>query len=248
MLRSCDAVVSGSSALHILLPLKFTSWVPADLNIYVPSLHYHYLYVLLEIHGYHKIREGKENVSPYTFSLIRTVTTFVNGNQQIDVIVSKNAGGISPIFQFHSSMVMNFFGPNHFFCAYPALTLNLLMKINPGPLYFDRFRCCTLDTLLKYADCGFCYTSCNSCHLSKYTCKSVVHSLTDGGSMWIDLNNFPCVSTTPLDLFQHYRFLDIHWVLGGMVCGSKSAFIDAHIHVVEDHSCETLRFCQGLKH
>ena len=167
MLWSCNAVVAGSSALHILLPSKFTSWVPADLNIYVPSLHYHYLSVLLENHGYHKIQEGKENISPYSFSLIHTVSTFENGNQQIDVIISKNAGGISPIFQFHSSTVMNFFSPDHFFCAYPALTLNLLVKINLGPLYFDCFRCHTLNTLLKYAEHGFRYTSCNFCHLSK---------------------------------------------------------------------------------
>ena len=167
MLQSCNVVMSGSSTLHILLPSKFTSWVPADLNIYVPSLHYHYLSVLLENHGYHKIQEGKENISPYSFSLIHTVSTFANSNQQIDVIISKNTDRISPIFKFHSSMVMNFFSPDHFFCAYPALTLNLIAKINPGPLYFDCFQRHTLNTLLKYAEHRFHYTSCNSCHLSK---------------------------------------------------------------------------------
>ena len=244
MLRSCDAVVSGSSVLHILLPAKTTSWVPADLDIYVPYLHYHYLTVLLKDHGYHLVREGKVNVSRYAFSLIHTVATFTNGDQQIDIIVSKNAGGISPIFQFHSTIVMNFFSPDHFFCAYPALTLNHLVKVNPGPLYLGHFCCRTLDALLKYVQHGFCYTSCESGHLSKYTCKSVARSLTDGGSMWIDLINFPHVSMTPLDLFQCYGILDIDWLLGGMVCGSESAFVDACIDVVEDQLCVALWSCK----
>ena len=176
MLQSCDAVVSGSSVLHILLPAKTTSWVPTDLNIYVSYVHYHYLTVLLKDHGYHMIREGKVNVSQYCFSLIRTITTFANGDLQIDIIISKKAGGLTPIFQFHSTTVMNFFGPDHFFCVYPALTLKHLAKVNPGPLYLGRFCHRTIDALLKYVGHGFRYTSCESRCLSKYSCKSVVQS------------------------------------------------------------------------
>lgn len=36
ILRSCDAVVSGSSALRILLPEIGPTWSPTDLDIYVP--------------------------------------------------------------------------------------------------------------------------------------------------------------------------------------------------------------------
>lgn len=35
ILRKCDAVISGSTALHILLPECGTSWTPRDLDIYV---------------------------------------------------------------------------------------------------------------------------------------------------------------------------------------------------------------------
>ena len=62
----------------ILLPAKTTSWVPSNLDIYVPYVHYHYLTVLLKDHGYHLIQEGKVNVSQYCFSLICTVATFTN--------------------------------------------------------------------------------------------------------------------------------------------------------------------------
>ena len=41
-----------------------------------------------------------------------------------------------------------------------------------------------------------------------------------------------------------YGFLDVHWVLGGMVCGSQSAFVDARIHVVQDQSCLALHSSQ----
>ena len=159
MLRSCDAIVSGSVALHILLPSNYTTWMPADLDIYVPFVHFHYLTVLLGNKGYHLIQEGQTNLNPYSFTSIRTVATFDNGHQRIDVIVSKTAAAVCPVLQFHSTTVMNFFGPDHIFCAYPTLTLNWLAKINPGPLYFNRFRYRTIEALWKYAQCGFRYTS-----------------------------------------------------------------------------------------
>lgn len=37
MLRSCDAVVSGSTALHLLMPEEGTTWIPSDLDIYLPQ-------------------------------------------------------------------------------------------------------------------------------------------------------------------------------------------------------------------
>ena len=138
MLRSCDAIVSSSSALHILLPPKSTTWIPVDLDIYVASSQFHYLKLLLVGHGYHLLHEGNTNDNPNSFSFIHTVATFGNGTQQIDVIIS-NTANIGPIFQFHSTTVMNFFSADHIFCAYPDLTLRLLARINPGPLYFGRF-------------------------------------------------------------------------------------------------------------
>ena len=236
-LRSCDALVSGSAALHILLPPKSTTWVPTDLDIYVPHPHFHYLSVLLQQeHGYHLIQEGNANVNPYTFSLIRSVATFSKGNQHIDVIVSKTAA-IGPILQFHSTAVMNFIDADNIFCAYPALTFQNLARINPGPLYFDRFRRRTISALWKYAGRGFRFINCKTAPLSKYSCKSIGRSLTDAGCMWINVNNLPYASATPINLFRQYGFLDVQWTLGGMVCGSQVAFQDARIHVVNDQSC-----------
>lgn len=240
MLRSCHSVVSGSAALHILLPAKTMTWVPADLDIYVAFGNFHRLMTMLQDQNYHLIHQGSTNLNSYSFSCIRTVATFTNSLQQIHVVVSKMAASISPILQFHSTAVMNFFGVDDIFSAYPALTLQMLSKINPARLYFGRFRHATISALWKYAERGFRYTSCESGHQSKYTCKSIVRNLTDAGCMWIDLKGLPHVSTTSLTLFKRYGFMDVEWVLGGMVCGSQSAFLDAHMHVVQDQSCVTL--------
>ena len=205
ILRSCDAVVSGSLALYTLLPLKTTSWAPHDLDIYVAFDHFHYLKLQLTGQGYHLLHEGNANLNPDSFSLICNVVTFGNGSRQIDVIVSRTKS-IGPIFQFHSTMVINFFRANHIFCAYPALTLRHLARINGGPLYLNRFQPRTIATLWKYAQCNFRYITCKSAHFSKYTCKSITRHLTNARSLWIDLNCLPHTLSTPVELFERYGY------------------------------------------
>ncbi|KIO08143.1 hypothetical protein M404DRAFT_108858, partial [Pisolithus tinctorius Marx 270] len=53
-----------------------------------------------------------------------------NGEKLIDVIISKTTSALSPIFQFHSTAVMNFFTANSLFCTYPLLTLHHCAMIN----------------------------------------------------------------------------------------------------------------------
>lgn len=36
LVHGCDAVISGSTALHLLLPKCGTAWTPKDLDLYVP--------------------------------------------------------------------------------------------------------------------------------------------------------------------------------------------------------------------
>lgn len=151
------------------------------------------------------LRESNANLNPESFSLIRSVTTFGKASGQINVIVSKTSS-IAPILQFHSTAVIR---KDHIFCGYPALTFRHLARVNAGPLYFNRFRSRTIAALWKYTQRCFRYISCDSTHLSKYTCKSITRSLTDSGCMWIDLNNLPRASATPLELFQRYGFLNM---------------------------------------
>lgn len=54
---------------------------------------------------------------------ISSVTQLRKGHERIDIIVSQdNFCSTLPIFNFHSTIVMNFLSPDAIFCAYPALT------------------------------------------------------------------------------------------------------------------------------
>ncbi|KAI6140466.1 hypothetical protein BKA82DRAFT_133419 [Pisolithus tinctorius] len=55
-------------------------------------------------------------------SSICSVVLFANGQCLIDVIISSTVAAMSPIFKFHSTVVMNFIAADHIFCAYPTLT------------------------------------------------------------------------------------------------------------------------------
>ncbi|KAI6145046.1 hypothetical protein BKA82DRAFT_3928687, partial [Pisolithus tinctorius] len=92
---------------------------------------------------------------PYGSSSIRSVVSFANNHQSIDVIVSSTVATMSPIFKFHSTTMMNFISADHIFCAYPALTLHLMSLVNAGPIYFKPFGFRTMCTLEKYGVRGF---------------------------------------------------------------------------------------------
>ncbi|KIO00335.1 hypothetical protein M404DRAFT_54193, partial [Pisolithus tinctorius Marx 270] len=55
---------------------------------------------------------------------------FANRWHTIDVIMSSTVAAMSPIFEFHSTAVMNFIVANHVFCAYPTLTLHKMSMVN----------------------------------------------------------------------------------------------------------------------
>ncbi|KAI6156988.1 hypothetical protein BKA82DRAFT_60127, partial [Pisolithus tinctorius] len=155
VLRSCDAVISGSSALHLLLPASYTTWSPTDLDIYVPLRTFHYLTWLLNNHGYSSVSKGAINHSTYSYSKIASVYTFSDGVRTMDVVVSKTSAAFSPLFQFHSTALMNFVSHDRISCAYPSLTLHHLSLINPGLLYANCFSDKHIDALQKYVLRGF---------------------------------------------------------------------------------------------
>ncbi|KIO06108.1 hypothetical protein M404DRAFT_52324, partial [Pisolithus tinctorius Marx 270] len=130
ILSACDVVVSGSAALCMVLPANACDWPQLDLDIYVPHHSYTQLYNLLYKHDYNIIRNGKHNVENYSPSTIFTITTFGNGQSLIDIIVSKTTSALSPIFQFYSTAVMNFFSADSLYCTYPSLTLRHCAMIN----------------------------------------------------------------------------------------------------------------------
>ncbi|KAI6029122.1 hypothetical protein BKA83DRAFT_4047502, partial [Pisolithus microcarpus] len=85
-------------------------------------------------------------------------------SSKIDVIVSTNSSPISPIFQFHSTALINFITSTSIFCAYPQLTLQQLSLVNPFVVYGQALKRSTLMALLKYNDRKIAYTSCAAIH------------------------------------------------------------------------------------
>ncbi|KIO04253.1 hypothetical protein M404DRAFT_110876, partial [Pisolithus tinctorius Marx 270] len=130
ILSVCNAVVSGSAALRMVLPASSCTWELSDLDIYVPCHNQAQLYNLLCKHNYIIVCNGRINVQNYPPSTIYTVTTFGNGQKLIDIVVSRNTSTLSPIFQFNSTAMMNFFTADSLYCAYPSLTLHHHAMIN----------------------------------------------------------------------------------------------------------------------
>ncbi|KAI6018987.1 hypothetical protein PISMIDRAFT_34993, partial [Pisolithus microcarpus 441] len=117
-------------ALHLLLPKCGTSWTPNDLDIYVPL---HTLVMLLDQpqqEGYAIISQHLMNIIHYTYSHVHEVIVIHKGQRKIDMVIMKMMTALSPIFQFHSTAVMNFISMDTIFCSYPRLTLQQLSMVN----------------------------------------------------------------------------------------------------------------------
>ena len=131
---------------------------------------------------------------------------------------------------------MNFILPNHIFCAYPALMFYGLSMVNPGPLYVGHYGRNTFNTLRKYAEQGFRYINCAEAHQYNILCKTLPHTLTDGQGMWVDIKRLPPVSVSSKNIFLCFRYMDVCWILGGMVGDTECALVTPWITVIEDAS------------
>ncbi|KAI6130705.1 hypothetical protein EDD16DRAFT_1446124, partial [Pisolithus croceorrhizus] len=130
ILRTCDAVVSGSTALHILLPELGTGWTPADMDVYIPQRTSALMLRRLKVEGYTPVAEKVQHTHGYRYSDVLRVLVVSNGYCKIDVVVSRTPAAISPIFQFHSTALMNFISADTIFCCYPKLTLHYVSMAN----------------------------------------------------------------------------------------------------------------------
>ncbi|KAI6030966.1 hypothetical protein F5J12DRAFT_692680, partial [Pisolithus orientalis] len=71
--------------------------------------------------GYYIIHQSHIDASTYSAAAVCNILMFSNGSHYTDVVVSKTMTTISPLFQFHSTAVMNFISTDGIFCAYPGL-------------------------------------------------------------------------------------------------------------------------------
>ncbi|KAI6033734.1 hypothetical protein BKA83DRAFT_37683, partial [Pisolithus microcarpus] len=126
ILRTCDTVISGSTALHIMLPKHQTTWAPQDLDIYVPQATSQQLLRKVLFEGYMTMKDVDLSKKGYTYCKFLCLFILTKGHHRIDVIISSMSAAISPILQFHSTTIMNFISVDTIFCCYPSLTLQHL--------------------------------------------------------------------------------------------------------------------------
>ncbi|KAI0359246.1 hypothetical protein OH77DRAFT_1375134, partial [Trametes cingulata] len=156
VLGAVGAVVSGSTALHILDIQGSARWVPNDLDIYTPLgkavrlVSYlvkaeYYQYTGCHLSNYHGDFGGYTKV----FHLEKS-------GRKIDVIQSCTASALHPIPYFWSTHVMNYLTADSFCIAYPTFTLSGRGLLNPLPLIKHRYpRERTLSVMAKYQDRGY---------------------------------------------------------------------------------------------
>ena len=46
-------------------------------------------------------------------------------------------------------------------------------------------------------------------------------TLTDSKGFWLNMKNAPNLDKSAIELFASYDTVDIHWVLGGKICGIR---------------------------
>ena len=237
LLNECQAVVSGSAALHLLMPPKTTDWMPQVMDILVPNAYYLSLRVELEYLGYAIVKQTREDYGSHTYSQIRQIVTLSNGKRNLVVVVSKVPASIAPIFQYHSTAAMNFVSAEHIFCAYPELTLRGLSMINPGPFYRGCFDMTTMDELCKYNMHGFGYVGSGTFGVSNSKSRALTHSK----CLWVGLKDVPYIGNSGVDLLRSYGVVDAHWVLGGRICGLRRTFVYPRLDVIENESYISLQ-------
>ncbi|KAI6007115.1 hypothetical protein EDD15DRAFT_2152953, partial [Pisolithus albus] len=234
ILRYCDAVISGSMALHILLPQNGTAWTPRDLDIYMAQTSSAYLLKKLFREGFTSASEVDLNEMGYRHCNLSHVVVLTRDHLRIDILVSSTSAAISPILQFHSTAVMNFISVDTIFSCYPFLTLQHLSIMNVGLLYHSMSKHSLIDAVMKYQRHGFTYVRCKDVHEPGNMCKVMTRTITDGAMMWMNMVAIPEGTHTGLEVFQQFGVLDLQWMLGGMPCGLERAFCHPRVEVIED--------------
>lgn len=235
-LTEANGVVSGSTALHLLLPATTTNWMPSDLDLYVPRSGYATLETWIARQDYCISHIGTRTGNTYLFSTMEQKLRFSNGLQSIEIIVSKMEAACAPIFHFHSTAVMNFFTAHGIFCAYLKLTLAYLSMVNPAPIYCEAFQLHDLDALHKYESCGFTYVSWKNDSGDKGRSSYESHRLTDTLCMAIQTTRTSSNTMGQQHLLHTSDVINIEWCLGGRVSSLSLTFVYPHTKVVKNRS------------
>lgn len=238
ILRRSDTVISGSLALHFMLPASARTWTPRDMDLYTNSDGFHKIMALLILNGYDLVEEftGAQRARPLgappmTYEIgwgIKRIVKMHKDTHSIDIIVSRTGSPILPIFHFHSTAVMNFISAYGFLSAYPKLTSSLISIVNPvaypGTIPTPRIQSC----LNKYTDRGFTCLhlqgpGCGFVGCLRPGCPEPIRSTRDNHCLFVPFDFDP-------NMPRVYRYdHNILWCLGAESCDNRYEDLEAFV-------------------
>jgi len=125
VLKGHEALISGSTILHILVP---GNWEPGDIDIVLPETYESSFESFLTVNGYSFDPSRQTALTqnypqqashPSTFRY----RCFKNGSKKIDLCyVEKSFTPLAHIFTYHSTAVMNFYDGATVCCLFPEQT------------------------------------------------------------------------------------------------------------------------------
>ncbi|KAJ7482516.1 hypothetical protein FB451DRAFT_1029793 [Mycena latifolia] len=227
MLRTTRSIVSGSVALLMISDMDFE---PGDIDIYVPTSQSETALAIAQGKLGFEVRHG--NVPAYdNNSGIKRVVHLQKGEKWMNIIVVKGEDPTAAVFQFHSTVVMNYLTAFGLYCAYPSLTLKRLGVANlPALLREVSTPGRSADCFEKYRDRGiniendvtkFVAHAHHECHTDP-ECPHTVRSTRDGKGLYIEL--FP--QTAEETAYASANGYLIIWSLGGPMCSEGDTFFE----------------------
>lgn len=159
-----------------------------------------------------------------------SVTKVTNGDVNIDVVESKSPSPFVPVFEFHTTVVMNFISADGFFSAYPSLTTERKALMNPLRIPDGRPTSKTVLCYRKYHDRGYDLSltpiawekeevKWHACQRS-YTCPQTLRSTFDRGCLFTS-SRLVCEHDIVEDVITPRCFKDrraVIWNIGSESC------------------------------
>lgn len=227
ILHTTKTIISGSTALTII---SGGSFVPNDLDIYVPVSQEENLLALLETYFGFKVDAAISSDKLYNHNTelksVRWLTVNEHG-KKINVMTCTGDSAVMAIFSFHSTIVMNFISSYGIYCAYPGLTLS--KQALPTSKYFGRMRAhVERRCFRKYRERGYMIEESLDKHLlaERHTCfvhpscPLTIRTIYDGHGAFVRFRS-PATATDVKGPFIYDRNHSALWSLGGPACNNQ---------------------------
>ncbi|KAG0691708.1 hypothetical protein DFH29DRAFT_819127 [Suillus ampliporus] len=229
LLDRTQSVVSGLAALSLIQSEEEATAIQ-DIDVYTTEPYQsETLQFLKEVEGYETISNFCW-LPIYWDSAVVNLVRLCKGDRRMDVIITNYDSSITPLFQFHSTPVMNFISAHTICCAYPAWTLSHKGLIHPRIYTENATNLSSVAALNKYSSRGFNLLSdiadfgvadfggAHHCYQSYYCPQTTRNSNDQGMLSWV----IDHASLPPGTFRRHCTdVLPVVWCIGGNNCNNE---------------------------